>query len=139
MVVGADTPKLFLKEPLKHECVVAFLASRYPDDGGSEFMRLLRKRVAGYDTNWLKRWYQPSLALCPADLQDVTASRLNDYLSPMSTEDERAMTSWNLTPLLEKLDRKVATEEFSTYLRSLTEKSRDSARVGGNKATREPR
>lgn len=126
MVAGADTWKMFLKEPLKHEVVVAFFAARYPVDGGSVFMNLLKDRVSGYDTSWLERWYKPSLDLSPHDLQAWTSDELNRFLKPMTPEHERAVRGWDIAPLLETNRRKVATARFEEHLNEIVRISRHS-------------
>ncbi|GAB3088195.1 DUF6395 domain-containing protein [Isoptericola nanjingensis] len=119
MAVGADTPKLFLKEPLKHEGVVAFFARRYPTDGDSEFMRLLNERVSGYSVEWLNHWYVPSMDNVPSDLREFSTARINEYLEPMSVDEMEDFRSWDMRPMLATDRRKSATAAFSEYLNGL--------------------
>lgn len=119
LVSGRETAKFFAKEPLKHEGVVAFAAARYPADGPSEFMRLLRERIVRYPTDHLGRTYVPALGLSPAEYRAQTRVRLNEYLPEMTAEDERELRSWDIRPLLASPERRRATQEFVSHVEEM--------------------
>jgi hypothetical protein len=111
------TPVYLRKEPLKHEGVIAFAADRYPRRiARKDLMRLLARRVSGYDVDWLARWYVPSLDVAPENYREPTAARLDEFMPRMTDDDAGRLAAWDLTPLVESPRRRKATARFIAAL-----------------------
>lgn len=119
LVSGPETSRFFAKEPLKHEGVVAYAAARYPADGPSEFMQLLKRRIVRYPTEHLARTYVPALGLVPEDYRATTRERLLGFLPEMTADDELVLRSWDMRPLLRSAERRQATEVFVAHVEEL--------------------
>lgn len=100
--MAAREPMKFLTHrPIKHEDVLTYAMSRY--DGELDELRLLKARVRGdeIDVSWLKRHYPPALDLVPGKYRDDVRSKLEQYLAPMTAEDQEWFRRWSTEPVLE--------------------------------------
>lgn len=105
-------PSYLGKNPLKHEGVVAFFADRYPENGGSTLMPLLKEKVAGYSTDWMTKSYTPALDHVPLKYRDSTRLRLRDFLPDMSYDEIMQVRNWDIAELASSEARVEAHKQF---------------------------
>lgn len=116
LVRNREPARYLSAEPIKHEGVVAFTVDRYPDPDGSEFVSMLRERLAGYPRDFLAATYPPALDMIPERYRQGTRQALRSFLPEMSEEQQSAVEAWDLRPLLATSERQSATEALRGWL-----------------------
>ncbi len=92
--------------PIKHENVLTYITSKYPVDNSENvnmYMDLLKKRVRGdkMQTIWMEKYYPPMIEVIPEKYQEGLLKKLNQYLVPMSKEEQKFVEEWNMKPMLD--------------------------------------
>lgn len=85
-----------LHHPVKHENVIAYTLARY--QGDHSVLRHLRRivRSDSIRTDWMERWYRPSVGLIPPKYRDTVTARILERIAPMTEDDEREARAWRV-------------------------------------------
>lgn len=86
--------------PIKHENVVAWAMQHYPGRHPVMLRLAERTHAAELDLGWLTRYYPPSIDILPETRRADAVACLDEYLEPMTPEDEARMRGWDMHPIL---------------------------------------
>tara|TARA_B110000459_G_scaffold21305_1_gene20510 strand:- start:1655 stop:2956 length:1302 start_codon:yes stop_codon:yes gene_type:complete len=87
--------------PIKHENILTWSTHRL--NSNHVLFSMLKQRVQG-DTSsleWLGKWYAPSIELMPEKYREGVREKIARYLPTMDSTDEKKLTSWNMTEVIE--------------------------------------
>jgi len=108
--------------PIDHENIIAFSIQRIDLEKHPYLKPLADKLDLNQNLEMLNSWFSPSIDFVPDGIRNTIRENILGIISPMTEDEELAITKWDMRGHLADKRTKAAQEKLTTFWQDLTDR-----------------